>query len=145
MCELCQEVFLCVYWFLYQYCGDSVLKFWVVQVVYLVVCCYLECCCIFIVDVYDDEDGQWWVEQVSDGVDVEVMVLQDEVYVLLYVVIDVLLFLQCIVLMFYYLEELFIVEIVYLIDLVEGIIKSYLFCSCVCLCILFYLYLGEFV
>ncbi|HBS62430.1 MAG TPA: RNA polymerase subunit sigma-24 [Stenotrophomonas sp.] len=141
--ELCQEVFLRVHRSLHQYRGDSALKSWVAQVAYSVARRHLERRRIPIADVHDDEDGQWRVEQVSDGVDVEAMASQDEVHALLHAAIDALPPLQRTVLTLYHLDELSIAEIAHLTDLAEGTIKSHLFRSRARLRTLLHSHLGE--
>lgn len=113
ICELCQDMFLKVYQNLYQYCYESVLRLWIGCVVYIVVLCYLECKCIVLVDLYvgDDEDFLL-LDIIGDGFDLEVSCVDEEMSVYLYVVIDILFLLLCIVFMFYYLDELSIFEIV---------------------------------
>lgn len=127
--ELCQEVFLRIHRSLDQYRGDSALKSWIAQVAYSVAKRHLERKRIPVVETGGDENGLPLEETVSDGVDLEANMSDEEINMHLHAAIEALPPMQRTLLTLYHLEEMQIGEIAQVTGLAEGTIKSHLFRS----------------
>lgn len=127
--ELCQEAFLRIHRSLHQYRGDSALKSWIAQVAYSIARRHLERRRIPIVESGGDRDVPFLEESISDGVDLEAVVSDQDIHMHLHDAIEALPPLQRTLLTLYHLEELPIGEIARITDLAEGTIKSHLFRS----------------
>lgn len=131
--ELCQEAFLRVHQGLHQYRYDSPLKSWIGRVAYNVALRHLEQKRIPLAEVADDQDLRALVENVADGVDLELVCTEAEASRLLHAAIDALPPLQRTLLTLYHMEEIPIPEIARMTGLASGTIKSHLFRARLCL------------
>jgi RNA polymerase sigma-70 factor (ECF subfamily) len=125
--ELCQDTFLRVHRYLYQYRFESALKTWIGQIAYSVARRHLERKRIPIVEPAADEDSGSFVERVADDFDLEAANADAELGAMLHAEIDALPPLQRMVLTLYHLDELPIAEIAGITGLSAGTIKSHLF------------------
>ena len=127
--ELCQEAFLRVHRYLHQYRFDSPLKSWIGQVAYSVAKRHLERKRIPLAEPAGDEDGLSLLDNIGDGVDLQMDHARAEDERLLHAAIERLPPLQRTILTLYHLDELPIDEIATITGLAEGTIKSHLFRS----------------
>lgn len=127
--ELCQEAFLRVHRYLYQYRYDSPLKSWIGQVAYSVAKRHLERKRIALADPVGDEDGMSLLDNIGDGTDLQDDHVQAGEERELHAAIERLPPVQRTVLTLHHLEELPIGEIASITGLAEGTIKSHLFRS----------------
>ena len=127
--ELCQEAFLRVHRYLHQYRFDSPLKSWIGQVAYSVAKRHLERKRIPLAEPAGDEDGLSLLDNIGDGVDLQMDHARAEDERLLHAAIERLPPLQRTILTLYHLDELPIGEIATITGLAEGTIKSHLFRS----------------
>ena len=124
--ELCQDTFLRVHQYLYQYRFESPLKSWIGQVAYSVARRFLERKRIPIVEPMQSDENDM-LEQVPDAFDLEAASADAELAAALQAEIDALPPLQRTVLTLYHLDEVSILEIAEITGLAEGTIKSHLF------------------
>lgn len=124
--ELCQDTFLRVHQYLYQYRFESPLKSWIGQVAYSVARRFLERKRIPIVEPMQGDENDV-LEQVPDAFDLEAASADAELAAALQAEIDALPPLQRTVLTLYHLDEVSILEIAEITGLAEGTIKSHLF------------------
>lgn len=127
--DLCQEAFLRVYRYLYQYRFESPLRFWIAQIAYSTAARHLERKRIPLVELADENDPSHPLAQLSDGFDLEDASADADLIAALHAEIDVLPPLQRTVLTLYHLDEVPIGDIARITGLAAGTIKSHLFRS----------------
>jgi RNA polymerase sigma factor (sigma-70 family) len=125
--ELCQDTFLRVHRNLRQYRYESALKSWIGRIAYTTALRHLERKRIALVDIPEDEDAQPYIENVSDGFDLENAYADSEIAERLHSAIESLAPLQRTLLTLYHLDELSIGEISTITGVAAGTIKSHLF------------------
>jgi RNA polymerase sigma-70 factor (ECF subfamily) len=125
--DLCQDTFLRVHRYLYQYRFESALGTWIGQVAYSVARRHLERKRIPLAEPAGDGDAANSIEQVPDGFDLEAASADAELGALLHAEIEALPPLQRTVLTLYHLDEVPIQEIARITGLAAGTIKSHLF------------------
>ncbi|HEX7238454.1 MAG TPA: RNA polymerase sigma factor [Gammaproteobacteria bacterium] len=125
--ELCQDTFLRVHRYLYQYRFESALKTWIGQIAYSVALRHLERKRIPLAEPAADEDPVSLVERVADDFDLEAASAAAELGAALHAEIELLPPLQRTVLTLYHLDEVPIAEIALITGLSAGTIKSHLF------------------
>lgn len=126
--ELCQDTFLRVYRCLHQYRYESSLKSWIGRVAYTIAQRHLERKRIPLVE-YADDDQYAMLENIGDGVDLELTFTGNEKVDSLHIAIESLPPLQRMLLTLYHLNEVPIPEIAHITGLASGTIKSHLFRS----------------
>ena len=125
--DLCQDAFLRVHRYLYQYRFESPLKSWIGQVAYAVACRHLQRKRIPVVEPVGHDDPMRLVEDVADGFDLEAASANAELEAALHAEIEALPPLQRTVLTLYHLEEVSIAEIARITGLTASNIKTHLF------------------
>lgn len=123
--DLCQETFLRVHRYLYQYRYESALKSWIGQIAYSVALRHLERRRIPLIDSADGELPD--LDNIADAFDLESACVNEDLHRQVDEALEELPPLQRMLLTLYHVDELSVSEIARVTGLAEGTIKSHLY------------------